>query len=362
MRILSICLVAVLALGVFPIGSQGQVPAYAAQDLSQFSTPDALWLHIQEVKKGPKMRAATAEEYRAAMGNAFSQLYAAATAFVTRYPEDLRKWDARLLQIEAQQSLLQMQGRFDTAGGAQQLNELAGEMAAPGSVRAEARNQLVTLALQEHLRGNRNVSADVVVAMLEQFSKDYPTYPSLDALKYRIAEALSQSDPAATSALLKELANSGQGQVVDLARNELATMEKLKSPLGLHFTAADGSQVDIANLRGKVVLVDFWATWCGPCRAEIPEVVDTYKKLHDKGFEVIGISLDQDRDKMVNFAAQNGMTWPQYFDGRGWNNSISSSFGIHSIPTMWLVNKSGYVVTAKGRGNLASNVEKLLAE
>ena len=158
------------------------------------------------------------------------------------------------------------------------------------------------------------------------------------------------------------MAASGEGRVADQARKELATRERLKSPLDLRFTAVDETPVDIASMRGKVVLVDFWATWCGPCRAEVPTVVAAYNKLHDKGFEIVGISLDHDLKSLLNYTAANGMTWPQYFDGKGWNNGISSEFGIQSIPTMWLVNKNGYVVSTDGRNDLEGQVEKLLAE
>jgi hypothetical protein len=76
----------------------------------------------------------------------------------------------------------------------------------------------------------------------------------------------------------------------------------------------------------------------------------------------VGISLDQSREALVNFTAANGMTWPQYFDGKGWQNSISSSFAVQAVPTMWLVNKSGYVVSTNGRADLEGQVEKLLEE
>ncbi|MGO9243792.1 MAG: redoxin domain-containing protein [Verrucomicrobiia bacterium] len=134
-------------------------------------------------------------------------------------------------------------------------------------------------------------------------------------------------------------------------------------PLDLKFKAVDGTDVDLAKFRGKVVLVDFWATWCGPCRMEIPNVVATYNQLHNAGFEIVGISLDQSKEKLLAYTKQAGMTWPQYFDGNGWANDISSRYGINSIPTAWLVDKKGLVRTTQARGaDLARQVKALLAE
>lgn len=133
-------------------------------------------------------------------------------------------------------------------------------------------------------------------------------------------------------------------------------------PIGLKFTAADGAPFDIEKLRGKVVLVDFWATWCGPCMKEVPNVVAAYEKYHSKGFEIVGISLDKNKDTMLNVTKQKSMTWPQYFDGKGWGNEVSTRFGIRSIPSMWLVDKKGIVVTTDAWGRLDSILATLLAQ
>jgi thiol-disulfide isomerase/thioredoxin len=149
-----------------------------------------------------------------------------------------------------------------------------------------------------------------------------------------------------------------EGKVMSLK----AAAEIKTKPLEMKFTAVDGREVDLAKLQGKVVLIDFWATWCGPCVAELPNVIKAYKELHPKGFEIVGISLDSDKAELQAFVKDKGMEWPQYFDGKGWQNEISTKYGINSIPAMWLLNKKGMVVSTNARGGLEETVAKLLAE
>ncbi len=125
----------------------------------------------------------------------------------------------------------------------------------------------------------------------------------------------------------------------------------------------DGKPLSIANYKGKVVLLDFWATWCGPCRVELPSVIKTYEKHHSKGFEIIGISLDQDKTKLSTFMKDRSMTWPQYFDGLGWGNKLAQKYGVNSIPATYLLDGTGKIIASNLRGEeLEAAVSKALAK
>ena len=140
-----------------------------------------------------------------------------------------------------------------------------------------------------------------------------------------------------------------------------ATLPKIK-PINLAFTAVDGRPVNLSQMTGKVVLIDFWATWCGPCRAEMPHVKQIYTELHDQGFEILGVSFDEDAAALKKYVAANELPWPQFFDGGGWQNAINKQFGIRAIPTMYLVDKNGILRDENARQNLAEKVRALLKE
>jgi len=129
----------------------------------------------------------------------------------------------------------------------------------------------------------------------------------------------------------------------------------------------DGAELDWDSYRGKVVLVDYWATWCGPCRAEVPNVLENYLKYHDKGFDVIGISLDDKRSDAEDYVKQTNIPWPSLFhetsDQSGWQNPMAVKYGITGIPTAILVDQEGNVVSMQARGpRLGAALEKLLGK
>lgn len=149
--------------------------------------------------------------------------------------------------------------------------------------------------------------------------------------------------------------------VAQMAAGLLSIEEAKRTPMEFRFTAADGREVDLAKLRGKVVLVDFWATWCKPCMDEMPNVKRVYEKYHAQGFEIIGISFDKapgvtpramekTAAQVVEFAQANGMPWPHHYDGQYWNNAFGRRFAINVLPTVFLFDQNGLLVTTDAKG------------
>jgi len=114
----------------------------------------------------------------------------------------------------------------------------------------------------------------------------------------------------------------------------------------------EGNPVKLSSFRGKYVLVDFWASWCGPCRAENPNVVNAFNQYKDKGFTVLGVSLDDEKGKQkwLDAIKKDGLTWTHVSDLKYWNNEVSKAYGIRSIPQNVLLDPNGVIIGKNLRG------------
>ena len=207
------------------------------------------------------------------------------------------------------------------------------------SPQARARMQELLTALR-HQTGSAAERGTACVAAARTLLKEFPAETGLGgSLLVRAAQELPKEQ---SRAVLNEIQTGNFPTTTKSMAAGLQTrLEALGQPFEMKFTALDGRQVDVQAMKGKVVLIDFWATWCGPCVAELPNVLAVYERLHDRGFEIVSISFDSDRAKLEKFITDRKMPWPQYFDGKGWSNEFGRKWGVRSIPMMMLVDKKG---------------------
>ncbi len=348
-----------------------KTPAAKANDLASYKTADDLWKHIEELREEPKTQPKSQDEMIAMVKEWFGKQRAAAEAFGKAYPADARRYAAKLIAMQAAMQLSQLPGADATQKTSaddvlKEIDTILAAADAPDDAKGEAAF-IKTMMTTEKLDDAKPETIAAFFKAADEYLAKYGQHKLAPQMRQTQLQIASQAKTPEAEALLKKFAEDKDPQLAGAAKEMLAQRAKMADlktkPLDLKFTGADGAEVDVAKLRGKVVLVDFWASWCGPCIAEMPNVVATYKKLHEKGFAIVGISLDQDKDKMDAATKKHGMTWAQYFDGQGWQNKISSGFGIQSIPAAWLLDKKGMLRETGLRGEaLAAGVEKLLAE
>jgi peroxiredoxin len=213
----------------------------------------------------------------------------------------------------------------------------------------EAQAEVIDKAMDDSLYApfvRNHPQSPMALYTLQLYAGNDPDAPALRSLYDGLSPAVKGS--TAGKALADKLAIAAKTSIGATARD---------------FTQNDtlGKPVSLSAFRGKYVLLDFWASWCGPCRAENPNVVSAYMKYHPKGFEILSVSLDRpgDKDKWLKAIHADGLTWTHVSDLQFWQNAVAVEYGIQAIPQNFLIDPQGKII---GKGLRGDDLEKKLGE
>jgi peroxiredoxin len=186
-----------------------------------------------------------------------------------------------------------------------------------------------------------------------------------EILKEGINSVWNETEPALSDADNRRMLNELQAEIRKNQMEELAKQSQQGNPnqpqMNSKFDTGeavpeislpnpDGQVINLSDLQGKYVMIDFWASWCKPCRIENPNVVRVYNKYKDQGFEILGVSLDRDRNSWLQAIEKDGLTWKHVSDLKFWQSEAAQSYGINAIPYTVLLDKEGKVIAENLRG------------
>ncbi len=323
-------------------------------------TADDHFKKISEIKppnfddaRYAKVKSEYVKEYQQLAKKADAQRNEAILAFFQAFPTDSRMPD--LLE----KRWLSM---FNASGSAKEiLDDIATH--SNGDIGEEMSAAIDYCKIYVRLLGEER-GFKVVPAVLD-FKKKHAKGPRFERLlQTTVYQVKDRDKKAIVEMFLKDFPDH---RSAGMYKGILHQLDAVGKPFDLKFKdAVTGQDMSVAGLKGKVVMIDWWATWCGPCVEEMPHVKEIYAKYKDKGFEIVGVSLDNPEDKggltaLKEFVAKNEVAWPQYYQGKGWDSEFSLSWGINSIPNVFLIDKKGVLRQVEVQ-DLESSLKKLLEE
>jgi len=282
-----------------------------------------------------------------------------ARVFYAQFSSDTNVMPARVVEIQA----LKMATHYGATNRLADLDARERAVLADANMPVELRYELRLDLLGRELQAKAAAGADMKAelekagrALVKDFPNGYEGYEILMDLS-------TDADLLKTHDFGELMANSGgPPELTEMGKGLLRRLDAVGRPLPIEFKAVDGRAVNLTTVSNKVVLVDFWATWCPGCVALSPEVKKLYDQYRTNGFDVVGINFDDDTNQARRFISEEGLPWPQYFGGRGSDNKFGRDYSINALPAVWLADRKGILRDIHGTTDLEAKVAKLMAE
>ncbi|PKQ65150.1 hypothetical protein BZG02_04810 [Labilibaculum filiforme] len=222
----------------------------------------------------------------------------------------------------------------------------------------EEKNQVVMDSIEAEFNKSE---ADKLIASKE-FVKLNGATPAAAFLAYQITSSLEVAEMEEVYALLSE--NALASSYATLIKEKIEVLKKVaigQPAPDFTLNTTEGAPLSLSSFKGKVVVIDFWASWCGPCRRENPNVVKMYEELHPKGVEILGVSLDESEEKWLKAIEDDGLVWNHVSDLKGWGSSAAKLYGVNGIPATVILDQNGVIIAKNLRGEeLKAAIEKLI--
>ncbi len=324
--------------------------------------PTEDWAVITELDQGPQTTPSSRDEAVRVARTHFTKHRAALRAFISRYPDDPRTFDAqlRLTSIDAAEGNLDNKPTLVTEA----LRELMRLEKTPGIPReklADVTFRRISLQMQT-IEGRDQDIREAIVTAATNFAARFPDDVRSPRLLVEAATLCDEVPDTMRDLLTRAKSLSREPALDDRIADDFRRMNALGRPVTARFETLGGRTIDLERLRGQVVVLIFWAAESPPAGLWMQDFVKDIRQIPKDDLQIITVSLDEERANLDAAREALGITWPTYFDGKGWENAVARPLGINALPTVWILDKKGTLRVLNARKSYPQWIRKLQLE
>ncbi|MFQ6048103.1 MAG: TlpA family protein disulfide reductase [Phycisphaerae bacterium] len=347
------------------------VTAWSQATTQPAGSEQELLARVQQLRQDPQPQG-TQQQYMQMIAGRRAQLVKLANEFLARYPDSKARDEVIQAKLESMYISAALKGQNLNALQQEAERLLAGQVSpAVAAHAAYWRLHCLLVKKRQDLQASTKLSTtqraeqyrDFALQQLGRYVNSYPKSEfSPQMLEALFTAAQRKGDQDATARYAAHLHKHFPDHAITKAIDgRLRRQNGVGKPFKLAFTSTAGQKIDLQQMPGKVILIDFWASWCPPCRVAMPKLKALYQKYHPKGLEIIGVSLDRSRTDMDAYLKTAKLPWPIFFDTKA-TEELARAWGIEAIPTYFVIDKRGLLRSTDAGGKLDELVPKLLTE